>query len=76
MSMTLQAEYEIWRDQLPESLADSRTAEPPQGVFDVHLDALRDVVGQRPLGALDPDFRALESDLDASGHDDRHFSYT
>ena len=25
---TLQVEYEAWRDQLPESLADSRTAEP------------------------------------------------
>ena len=32
---TLQAEYEAWRDQLPESLADSRTAELLEGVCDV-----------------------------------------
>ena len=37
---TLQAEYEAWRDQLPESLDDSRTAELPEGVCDVDLDAL------------------------------------
>ena len=37
---TLQAEYEAWRDQLPESLADSRTAEFLEGVCDVDLDAL------------------------------------
>ena len=29
---TLQAEYETWRDQLPEALADSRTAELLEGV--------------------------------------------
>ena len=27
----LQAEYEVWRDELPETLADSRTAEPIEG---------------------------------------------
>ena len=37
---TLQAEYEAWRDQLPESLADSRTAELLESVCDVDLDAL------------------------------------
>ena len=37
---TLQAEYEAWRDQLPESLADSRTAELLEGVCDIDLDAL------------------------------------
>ena len=37
---TLQAEYEAWRDQLPESLADSRTAALLEGVCDVDLDAL------------------------------------
>ena len=37
---TLQAEYEAWLDQLPESLADSRTAELLEGVCDVDLDAL------------------------------------
>ena len=37
---TLQAEYETWRDQLPESLADSRTAELLEGVCDLDLDAL------------------------------------
>ena len=37
---TLQAEYEAWRDQLPESLADSRTAELLEGVCDLDLDAL------------------------------------
>lgn len=37
---TLQAEYETWRDQLPEALADSRTAELLEGVCDVDLDAL------------------------------------
>ncbi|MCY4507753.1 MAG: hypothetical protein OXG35_12460, partial [Acidobacteria bacterium] len=38
---TLQAEYEAWRDRLPESRADSRTAELLEGVYDVDLDALR-----------------------------------
>ena len=37
---TLQAEYETWRDQLPESLADSRTAELLEGVCNVDLDTL------------------------------------
>ncbi len=37
---TLQAEYEAWRDQLPESLTDSRTAELLEGVCDVDLDQL------------------------------------
>ena len=37
---TLQAEYQAWRDQLPESLADSRTAELLEQVGDVDLDAL------------------------------------
>ena len=37
---TLQAEYEVWREQLPESLADSRTAELLEGLCDVDLDAL------------------------------------
>ena len=37
---TLQAEYEAWRDGLPESLAESRTAEFLEGVCDVDLDAL------------------------------------
>ena len=36
----LQEEYETWRDGLPESLADSRTAELLEGVCDVDLDAL------------------------------------
>ena len=36
----LQGEYEAWRDGLPESLADSRTAELLEGVCDVDLDAL------------------------------------
>ena len=36
----LQAEYQAWRDGLPESLADSRTAELLEGVYDVDLDAL------------------------------------
>ena len=39
--------YEVWREQLPESLADSRTAELLEGVCDVDLDAL-DV--ELPLG--------------------------
>ncbi|MCY3786094.1 MAG: hypothetical protein OXG47_05125 [bacterium] len=37
---TLQAEYEAWRDQLPESLAESKTAELLEGVCDVDLDAV------------------------------------
>ena len=37
---TLQAEYGEWRDQLPEALADSRTAERLDEVCDVDLDAL------------------------------------
>ena len=36
----LQAEYQDWRDQLPESLAESRTAEFLEDVCDVYLDAL------------------------------------
>ena len=36
----LQGEYEAWRDGLPESLADSRTAALLEGVCDVDLDAL------------------------------------
>ena len=36
----LQAEYEAWRDQLPESLAESRTAERLDEVCNVDLDAL------------------------------------
>ena len=36
----LQAEYETWRDGLPESLGESRTAELLEGVCDVDLDAL------------------------------------
>ena len=36
----LQDEYETWRDGLPESLADSRTAVLLEGVLDVDLDAL------------------------------------
>ena len=46
---TLQAEYEAWRDQLPESLAESRTAELLEGVCDVDLDAL-DVALPRGFG--------------------------
>ena len=37
----LQAEYEAWREQLPASLANSRTAELLAGVCDVDLDAPR-----------------------------------
>ena len=37
---TLQVEYQDWRGQLPESLADSRTAELLDEVCDVDLDAL------------------------------------
>ncbi|MDE0355347.1 MAG: hypothetical protein OXK20_06775 [Deltaproteobacteria bacterium] len=37
---TLQGEYEAWRDQLPESLAESKTAELLEGVLDVDLDAV------------------------------------
>ena len=47
---TLQAEYEAWRDQLPGSLADSRTAELLEGVYDVDLDALR---RRAPAGVRD-----------------------
>ena len=37
---TLQAEYEAWRDQLPESLEGSRTHELLEAVCDVDLDQL------------------------------------
>ena len=37
---TLQAAYEACRDQLPEALVDSRTAELLEGVCGVDLDAL------------------------------------
>ena len=37
---TLQAEYEAWRDQMPENMADSRTAGLLEGVCGVDLDAL------------------------------------
>ena len=36
----LQGEYEAWRDNLPEGLADSRTAELLEEVAEVDLDAL------------------------------------
>ena len=36
----LQAEYSTWRDQLPEALADSRTAERLEEVCDVDLSNL------------------------------------
>ena len=54
----LQAEYKAWRDQLPESLADSRTAELLDGVLDVDLDAV-DVELPRGFGR----------DLNATAHD-------
>ena len=38
--LDIQAEYEAWRDGLPESLAESRTHELLEGVCDVDLDAL------------------------------------
>ena len=37
---TLQGEYEAWRDQLPEALADFRTAELLDQICDVDLDTL------------------------------------
>ena len=37
---TLQAQYETWRDNLPEALAGSRTAELLDEVCDVDLDAV------------------------------------
>ena len=37
---TLRAEYQDWRDQLPEALADSRTAERLDEVCALDLDAL------------------------------------
>jgi len=37
---SLQGEYEAWRDQLPEALAESKTAELLEGVCDVDLDAV------------------------------------
>ena len=36
---TLQAEYQDWRDQVPEALAGSRTAERLDAVCDLDLDA-------------------------------------
>ena len=36
----LQAEYEAWRDGLPESLADSKTGQLLEGVCEVDLDAI------------------------------------
>ena len=36
----LQAEYEAWRDGLPEGLADSKTGQLLEGVCEVDLDAL------------------------------------
>ena len=37
---TLQAEYQGWRDQLPEAMAGSRTAERLDEVCDLDLDVL------------------------------------
>ena len=37
---TLQQEYETWREQLPASLADSRTAEMLDEICDLDIDAL------------------------------------
>ena len=45
----LQGEYETWRDGLPESLADSRTAERLEEVCELDLDVL-DVVLPRGFG--------------------------
>ena len=45
----LQGEYETWRDGLPESLADSRTAERLEEVCGLDLDVL-DVVLPRGFG--------------------------
>ena len=39
-SALLQAEYQAWRDHLPDSLANSRTAELLEGICDIDLDAL------------------------------------
>lgn len=36
----LQSEYQAWRDNLPESLADSRTAELLEAVCELDLDEL------------------------------------
>ena len=36
----LQGEYDAWRERLPESLAESRTAELLAGVCDLDVDAL------------------------------------
>ena len=36
----LQAEYEAWRDGLPEGLADSKTGQLLEGVCEVDLDAI------------------------------------
>ena len=69
----LQAEYEAWRDGLPESLADSRTAELIKGVCDVDLDALDEPPrGFRPrlnaTGARRPTPGHGESDLMLDTH--------
>ena len=39
-SRVSRAEYEAWRDGLPKSLAESRTAELLDGVCDLDVDAL------------------------------------
>ena len=47
---TLQDEYREWRDQLPEALADSRTAELLQDVLEVDLDELDNLELPRGFG--------------------------
>ena len=60
----LQAEYEAWRDQLPESLADSRTAELLDGVLDVDLGRRR---GGVATGGVRPGLNATAYDDQLKG---------
>jgi len=48
--LALQAEYTAWHEALPETLADSATAEALRAIIDLDLDTLADVAPPRGYG--------------------------
>ena len=48
--LALQAEYVAWQDALPETLADTATAQALQAIVDLDLEPLADIVPPRGYG--------------------------
>ncbi len=48
--IALQAEYAVWQEALPETLADTATAQALQAVVDLDLEPLADIVPPRGYG--------------------------